>query len=58
MVSINTYSLVKRVRVEYASYILSTGYEKKPMDLCSCESEEYGHGVGSGVNTTLLSDTL
>ncbi len=31
---------------------------KKPMDLCACESEESDHGVGAGVNTTLLSDTL
>ncbi len=31
---------------------------KKPMDLCACESEEYTDGVGAGVNTTLVSDTL
>ena len=28
------------------------------MDLCVYESEEHEHGVGGGVNTTLLSDTL
>ena len=28
------------------------------MDLCVYESEEYEYGVGAGVNTTLLSDTL
>ena len=31
---------------------------KKTMDLCACESEEYEDGVGAGVNSTLLSDTL
>jgi len=31
---------------------------KKTMDLCTSESEEHDHGVGAGVNTTLLSDTL
>ena len=30
--------------------------QKKPMDLCACESEEHEHGVGAGVDTTLLSD--
>ena len=28
------------------------------MDLCAFENEEPEHGVGSGVNSTLLSDTL
>jgi hypothetical protein len=28
------------------------------MDLCVSESEEYEDGVGTGVNTTLLPDTL
>jgi hypothetical protein len=28
------------------------------MDLCVCESEDHEYGVGVGVNTTLLSDTL
>ena len=28
------------------------------MDLRTCENEEHEHGVGTGVNTTLLSDTL
>ncbi len=28
------------------------------MDLCTYESEEDEQGVGTGVNTTLLSDTL
>ena len=28
------------------------------MDLCSYESEDHDHGVGSGANSTLLSDTL
>ena len=27
---------------------------KKTMDLCVFESEEYEHGLGAGVNTTLL----
>ena len=31
---------------------------ENPMDLCACESEEHEHGVGAGVNSTLLSDTL
>ncbi len=31
---------------------------KKTMDLCTFESEEHDHGVGTGVNTTLLSETL
>ena len=31
---------------------------KKTMDLCAFESEEHEHGVGAGVNSTLLSDTL
>jgi hypothetical protein len=28
------------------------------VNLCTCESEENEHGMGTGVNTTLLSDTL
>ena len=28
------------------------------MDLCVYESEEHDHGVGDGVNSTLLSDIL
>ena len=28
------------------------------MDLCACEIEEHEHGVGDGVNSTLMSDTL
>jgi hypothetical protein len=31
---------------------------KKPMDLCVFESEDHECGVGVGVNTALLSDTL
>ena len=31
---------------------------KKPIDLCACEREEREDGVGAGVNSTLLSDTL
>ena len=31
---------------------------KKTMNLCVSESEEYEDGVGPGVNSTLLSDTL
>ncbi len=34
------------------------GCEKKPMDLCACESEEHEYGVSASANTTLLSDTL
>ena len=26
--------------------------------LCACDSEERDHGVGAGVNTTMLSETL
>ena len=33
-------------------------FRKKPMDLCACEIEEHEHGVGDGVNSTLMSDTL
>ena len=32
--------------------------KNKPMDLFVCESEEHEHGVGTGVDTTLLSNTL
>jgi hypothetical protein len=28
------------------------------MNLCVCESEEREHGVGTGVNSILLSDVL
>jgi hypothetical protein len=28
------------------------------MDLCVCESEEREHGVGAGVNATIMSDVL
>ena len=33
-------------------------FRKKPMDLCGYESEDHEHGVGTGVNSTLLSDTI
>ncbi len=33
------------------------GCKKKPMDLCTYESEEHKYGVGDGGNST-LSDTL
>jgi hypothetical protein len=33
-------------------------FRKKSMDLCVSESEEDEDGVVTGVNTTLLSDTL
>jgi hypothetical protein len=32
--------------------------QKQPMDLCASESEDHEHGVGAGVNATLLSETL
>ena len=28
------------------------------MNLCVCDSEEREHGVGAGVNATMLSETL
>ena len=28
------------------------------MNLCGCDSEDLDHGVGVGVNTTMLSETL
>jgi hypothetical protein len=31
---------------------------KKNMNLCACDSEECEHGVGAGVNATMLSETL
>ncbi len=31
---------------------------KKPMNLCTCDSEDREHGVGVGVNDTMLSETL
>ena len=33
-------------------------FRKKPMNLCVSDSEECEHGVGSDVNTTILSETL
>ncbi len=29
---------------------------KKTMNLCACDSEEREHGVGTGVNATILSE--
>ncbi len=31
---------------------------KKTMDLCACESDDHEHGVGTCVNTTLMSYTI
>ncbi len=31
---------------------------KKPMNLCTCDSEERERGVGAGVNDTVLFETL
>ena len=47
---------------DQTSYILGGGLsqgqgfggEKKTMDLCACEIEEREHGVGAGVNDTLM----
>ena len=43
-------------RVEFAR--AKVWLQKNPMDLCACEREEREDGVGAGVNSTLLSDTL
>jgi hypothetical protein len=40
------------------SQVQRFGCEKKSIDLCTCESEDHEHGVGTDVNTTLSSDTL
>jgi hypothetical protein len=32
--------------------------KKKTMNLCTCDSKECEHGVGAGVNATMLSETL
>jgi hypothetical protein len=31
---------------------------KKPMNLCVYDREELEHGVGTGVNATMMSETL
>ena len=31
---------------------------KKPMNLCSSDSEQRERGVGTGVNVTMLSETI
>ncbi len=33
-------------------------FRKKHMNLCGCNSEEREHGVGPGVNATVLSETV
>jgi hypothetical protein len=38
--------------------LLKIRLRKKPMNLCACDSEDREHGVGAGVNDTMLSDTL
>jgi hypothetical protein len=51
------YTIVNRY-AECADTRTKVWLRKKPMDLCACESEEREHGLGVGVNTTLMSDTL
>ena len=31
---------------------------ENPMNLCACDSEQRENGVGTGVNATILSETL
>ncbi len=31
---------------------------KKPVNLCVCENEDHEYGLDTGVNSTMLSDTL
>ena len=33
-------------------------FRKKTLNLCGCDNEEREDGVGSGVNPTILSETL
>ncbi len=52
------YTIVNRSRRIFSRKDKGLVVKKKTMDLCVYESQEREDGVGSGVNTTLLSDTL
>jgi hypothetical protein len=56
---------IRPIRVDHTDFFKwilklfnSIWFRKNSMDLCTYEREEREHGVGPGVNTTLVSDTL